>query len=396
MIFFPGLVFLSVLPSGLSGKSLGLSSVHALAPDSNKSADAALLTTPTAALPQRSLVRRESIDNFDAEALEGLGDLLISSGSRERSDGADDANYGTGSLHFCTMVSGKGPLSEFDLFLSSLNTNGGDTPRMFHILTDVTTKESLTDILKAKAVKAYELHVINTTEVRQQALRMKLDVWQHWEGHFGLVWPLSRIYLQDMFPKVDRCISHDTDLFVGKRLDELWKVFGEFREEALLAATWRPALKFGNHLNAGVLLLDLAKMRQTRWKSALREAYRTCARGGSKVRDSGVTEVRYPEQEIFEASLHFLSGLQPGSSEMPSTLHKLARGWNLEFCQNAESPQRFYGYCDAKASGHFLGIMHFNCCSDGYVENPWYTAKAFKEWWAHGGQKCVGDVLHVP
>lgn len=366
-----------------------------LAPVSNESDS--VFNNASSVTPRRALVRRESegSDDLDSSAFEGLGQLLVSSGTKESSADLVEVSQSSDAIHLCTAVANEGPLAEFEFFLSSLLKQNAGKQVVYHIQTDVATTEALQKLLKEHSV-TYELHVMNITVVREQAIAMKLDVWQHWAGHIGLVWPLSRIFVQDMFPNVAKCISHDTDMFVAHPITELWHVFDSMEDTQVMAGVWRPKLKFGNHINAGTTLLHFERLRRDPWKRALKNAYKTCASGGSKARKDGITEVRYPEQEIWEATLQALSSVKFGGPEKPPALYELNRSWNLEFCTNAETPNEFYGLCKDNPGQLFFGMLHFNCLSDGFLENPWYKSSGWKQWMKHGGNKCLSSFMKTP
>merc|ERR1719198_968553 len=71
---------------------------------------------------------------------------------------------------------------------------------------------------------------------------------------------LAKIFMFQYFPKLERCIVHDTDMFFGQPAFELWKMFDAFNKKTMIASTWRPERIAGDKINAGVMLMDFRKM----------------------------------------------------------------------------------------------------------------------------------------
>lgn len=272
------------------------------------------------------------------------------------------------SLHLCSAVLGAGAVTEFDMFLSSLQKHRASvfhaaalsliSDYVFHCVTDVGSQVLLTDVLNRHGFESYELHILDEASILKELEAMKVKL----SNGYGIA-AVSKSFAYDIFANVSRCILLDTDIFAARPLVDLYVQMGSFDSEEVVGATWRPQMPWGDRINTGVVLQDFEKMRERGWAEAMGDVFDSLRIGGSDLENEHMV-LRWADQDLMHAALMRL-GNETNPNAKPRGLHAMDHGWNMEMCRH------FYDGCNHS----FIGILHFNC---GLSEDAWWTTAPYQ------------------
>lgn len=277
-------------------------------------------------------------------------------------------------VHVGTIVLGhQNHMEKFEILLhSTLRSRDPETCHFyhFHVFTDEALLQHLRKSLNAsrlafKETFTSELFGFKITPYDGQQ-QMKAVLYSkaiesnsHYSGSPGLL----KLYYEMILKDVDRLIALDCDVLVMKDLLRLWKVdmpaprlIGIVSEQSewYLDSSgedgyrW-PHIRSG--FNSGVMLLDLARMRDNGnvWQRLWRKAF-------DKVHVEKPGQILHlGDQDIFNAAIN----------DNPEILHEMECGWNVQdaglttralFCR-AEDWNIFHANFHAKNKNFWSGLM---------------------------------------
>jgi hypothetical protein len=316
----------------------------------------------------------------DATAATSLRNLLHSA---VRTDLA--ADYEDNVVHLCSVCEGEVALQEFSLALRSLEALRKTQRVIYHVATSETQRGNLTALFSSR-----DDNITGDVFVPDESLISKWANAAHFVNRVSWRKKVAKIYMFRLLPQLKRCIVLDTDIMFGKDISELWSEFELFKPQEVIAATWRPALMPGDKVNAGVMLMDFEKMRESSFSDRYQETPAYSMAIGRETNTLGLVTPWLPEQETLEGVLddkriHGLRGL----IRKPRSLRALDEMWNLEMCQD------FGNRCNGlHAKAVRFGILHGNCAetdnekanfnlphistAGDRPEQPWWMSAKFK------------------
>jgi len=175
--------------------------------------------------------------------------------------------------------------------------------------------------------------LVNTTSGWPDRYRGKLRFSRHkvWypEGREDMkemfrVCATERLFIPDMFPKLDKAIYVDTDLIFMRPVEDLWAHFDNFDSQQV-AAMAPCLLHYNSHrnsvpyygdtgLNAGIMHMDLDRMREMEggWTQTNLDMF-----------DKYKTMIKLADQDILNILFHFL----------PERVYELGCQWNYRAFQ---------------------------------------------------------------
>ncbi|GAB6029780.1 LARGE xylosyl- and glucuronyltransferase 2 [Chamberlinius hualienensis] len=225
-------------------------------------------------------------------------------------------------------------------------------PLHFHFLSDSTAQLILQNLFKTWAVPAVEVSFYLTDNIQNDVSWIPN---KHYSGVFGLMKLTLPRTLPDNLAKV---IVLDTDVTFASDISELWKHFSRFGDKQAiglvenqsdwyLGTLWKkhrpwPALNRG--YNTGVILLELAKLRQLKWM----KLWRTVS---ERVLEEQFS-TQLADQDIFNAVL----------KQNPHLVYILPCQWNVQLSDNTRSELCYSEVTDLK-------IIHWNSPKKLTVKN---------------------------
>lgn len=277
-------------------------------------------------------------------------------------------------VHLCSAVIGAGAVTEFEMFLSTLQKQrvvDWHTVALslmpdyaFHCVTDSDSQALLADAFKRTGFESYELHILDEAGILKELDNMKVKL-----SHGYGVAAVSKSFSYDIFANVSRCVLLDTDLFAAQPLVDLYMQIDAFDSKEVVGATWRPFMPFGDRINTGVVLQDFQKMRERGWADAMGNVFDSLRIGGS-IFDNGYMVLNWADQDLMHAALMSLSN-ETDPTAKPQGLHPIDYGWNLEMCR------QFWDGCNHS----FIGLLHFNCgrrVGDKTIAETWWTSERYE------------------
>jgi len=258
----------------------------------------------------------------------------------------EEERYQEDAVHVCAVAVGQNSTEELSELLRSVLYHRGALRPVFHVITDDTTRSGVREVFRNASWDHAHLISLPTASVSQQLAELHVT-----SSTYGLA-VLSKSFLWQFLPGVERCILIDTDTLLVAPLAELQGVFSAFGERQVVAAVWRSTYRVGNKINTGVVLHDFGRQRASGWPSAVRASHRMMVMAGSRQLADGRLDLVFPDQEILHGALMAYSN-ETDPSSMPGGLLALDTRWNNELIQ------KLHGLCSTPPR-IAPGILHFN------------------------------------
>ena len=215
-------------------------------------------------------------------------------------------------------------------------------PIHFHFIADSSAHLILTELMRTWRLPStdYSLYPV-------EGLQKEIE-WipnAHYSGYFGLM----KLVLLNILP-VDSVITLDTDITVVNDIQKLWNYFSDIKRKKkllglvenqsdwYLGTIWkkhRPWPAVGRGYNTGVMLLDIARLKQISWSEIW-----------SNVTAANLKEYQYTslaDQDIINAVI----------KEYPHIVYTLPCSWNVQLSDHSHSEQ-----CYLEADQY--NIIHWN------------------------------------
>lgn len=225
-------------------------------------------------------------------------------------------------------------------------------PLHFHFISDAIAEKILTVLFKT-----WEITAVDTSFYSTEKLKEKVS-WipnKHYSGIFGLM----KLVLTEAIPQsLDKVVVLDTDVIFASDIAELWRIFDQLtgkkaiglvenQSDWYLGKLWRnhkpwPAL--GRGFNTGVILLDLLKLRQTKWASLWRLT--------AEKELMNMLSTALADQDIFNAVI----------KSHPHLVFKLPCTWNVQLGDNTRSATCYKDVSELK-------VIHWNSPKKLLVKN---------------------------
>eukprot|EP00930_Biecheleria_cincta_P039413 TRINITY_DN27100_c0_g1_i1.p1 TRINITY_DN27100_c0_g1~~TRINITY_DN27100_c0_g1_i1.p1 ORF type:complete len:379 (+),score=54.27 TRINITY_DN27100_c0_g1_i1:47-1138(+) len=272
----------------------------------------------------------------------------------------------------CMVAMGESAMPELKVLLHSLKQQTRDPGARIslHIVTDKDHEKTVKGQAEEHSFEA-ETVVMDgpvLSRIKKQVEDMHV-VSEHHSGFAGLV----KSFMFELFPRVQRCILLDTDLYFNSPAVDLLNLLDK---NSIMLGTWRPSEPFGDRINSGVIVQDFSKMRlpgpagKTWLESMMGVAEAASKLQLSDYQSNGIVKPRWGDQTLLHLVLLVYNG-QFEASILPGGFQSLDKAWNSEMCQ------KFYGHCASLLDSSEIKLGHFNCAFE--EGTPWFMTAKFEE-----------------
>ena len=171
-------------------------------------------------------------------------------------------------IHICQIVAKTKYALEVEMFVKSVILHARRSDVFFHFIATEGAEKSLPkifdNITHAFVEVRYEIiNVPRLTRYLNEKFDNKVKFIHPWSGVYGT----GKIFMYDLMRHVDTCIVIDSDTLFGVDPAFLWnEAKQQLVPPVLLAATWSPTPE---HFNSGVMVHDLARMRELQFSHFL-------------------------------------------------------------------------------------------------------------------------------
>ena len=221
-------------------------------------------------------------------------------------------------IHFCQIVAKTEYALEVEMFVKSVILHARRSGVFFHFIAAEGAEKSLPKIFDtithAFVEVRYEIiHVPNLTGYLNDKFDNKVKFIHPWSGIYGT----GKIFMYDLMRHVDSCIVIDSDTLFGVDPVFLWnEAKQQLKLPVVLAATWSPTPE---HFNSGVMVHDLARMRELQFSRFIST---NCCQ---EIRFNGKTTFRCQHDQ--QLLLQMLN-------DHRELFYLLSVSWNLDKCSS--------------------------------------------------------------
>ncbi|XP_078346641.1 xylosyl- and glucuronyltransferase LARGE1-like [Oculina patagonica] len=256
-------------------------------------------------------------------------------------------------IHIAVVCAGHGASRQVVTLIKSILFHRRN-PLHFHFISDGIAEKILTVLFQTWAIPAVETSFYSTETVKDKVSWIPN---KHYSGIFGLM----KLVLTEALPQsLDKVVVLDTDVIFASDIAELWRIFDQLtgkkaiglvenQSDWYLGKLWKnhkpwPAL--GRGFNTGVILLDLFKLRQTKWTSLWRLT--------AEKELMNMLATSLADQDIFNAVI----------KSHPHLVLKLPCTWNVQLGDNTRSANCYKDVSELK-------VIHWNSPKKQLVKNKY-------------------------